>query len=165
MMSPRQCLWVVTLTVSLASSGCGDREPAKTAPPAPPAGGGKTATAPAAANTVPVACVAKWTVGATAAFECTTVGPNKDKGKVDKDSFRLDTFCVNDTRLTTFAIAGGQTAPIAAKGNGPVRCAPFSGEGGKLPESCNCVPPAGGDCTPPANGFACLAVGHVPLGG
>ena len=109
-------------------------------------------------------CLAKWTSGATGTLSCRAGGLNKDKVKVDKDSFRLDKICVNDPRITTYSFAGGQTAPIGATGDQVIRCADFNGVK-QLPETCNCVPPAGGDCTPPKDGFVCFAGGHVPLGG
>jgi hypothetical protein len=159
-MDAHRCASVAFLAVGLAASGCGDHEPAKTTAPPPPA---KPAAAPAEASSVSVGCIAKWTAGATATLQCRTSGPDKDKVKLDKDTFRLDSICVNDARIATFGFGGGQTAPIGAKGD--TLCASFNGQSGRLPESCTCVPPPGGDCTPPRDGFICLAAGHVPLGG
>ena len=147
-MTARRYTLVLFLGVGLGLAGCGDREPVKTGP-----------------ASVPVGCVAKWTTGNTATLQCTATGPDKDKVKVDKDTFLLDGICVNDARVTTFGFSGGQTAPIGARGDGPVLCAKFDGQAGKLPESCTCVPPPGGDCTPPPQGFVCIVGGHVPLHG
>jgi hypothetical protein len=151
-MDAHRCASVAFLAVGLAASGCGDHEPA-TYP----------TVAPAEASSVSVGCIARWTAGTMGTFQCATSGPDKDKVKLDKDTFRLDTICVNDARITTFGFGGGQTAPIGAKGDN--LCASFNGQSGRLPESCICVPPPGGDCTPPRDGFICVAAGHVPLGG
>ena len=111
-----------------------------------------------------MACLAKWTSGETGTLHCNATGPSKDAVKVDKETFRLGMICVNDARIASYAFDGGQTAPLTTTVKGNARCADFDGLK-RLPESCTCVPPAGGDCTPPKDGFVCLAVGWVPLPG
>jgi len=152
---------VAFLAVGLAASGCEDHEPVKTT--APPPAAYPAAAPPAEASSMAVGCIARWTAGTMGTFQCSSTGPDKDKVKLDKDTFRLDNICVNDARITTFGFGGGQTAPIGAKGGR--YCASFNGQRGRLPESCICVPPPGGDCTPPQGGFMCIAGGHVPLDG
>jgi len=157
-MMTRRPLLAAALTAGLAIAGCGGDEPPKTAAPV----ASKPPTAPA--GTVPVACIGKWTSGPTGTLTCSAGGPNKDRVKIGQDTFRLDRICANDPRIGTYTAAGGKTAPIASKPAGPLYCAEF-GAVQQLPESCTCIPPAGGDCTPPPDGFVCLATGHVALGG
>jgi hypothetical protein len=155
-------LLTFALAMGVAVAGCGGDEPPASTPspaataPAPPAA--KTAAAPS--GTVPVTCIAKWTSGATGAVTCQPGGPDKDRVTVDKDTFRLDRICVNDPRVASFTAAGGNAVAIASKPEQRGHCAEFGGVQ-QLPESCTCVPPAGGDCTPPQGGFVCLAAGHV----
>jgi hypothetical protein len=154
---------MAVLCVGLVIAGCGGGEPPPASKPTAPIATTAAPKAATQADRVPVGCVVKWTSGATGTFSCTAGGPNGGKVKVDKDTFRLDRICVNDPRITTYGFSG-QTAPIGATGTGALRCAEFNGVK-QLPETCSCVPPAGGDCTPPKDGFACLAAGHVPLDG
>jgi hypothetical protein len=153
-MTTRRYLRSVTLAAGLAVAGCGgDEPPGASAPaPAPPK--------PPAAS-VPVACIVKWTSGTTGTLACTAGGPNKDRVKIDATTFRLDRICVNDVRIASYG-AGGKTLPLATKPAGGLHCTDFGGVQ-QLPESCSCVPPAGGDCNPPPNGFTCVAAGYVPL--
>lgn len=142
--------------VVLAAAGCGGGDDAS-----PPA----TAAAPAA-NAVPakvsVTCLAQWKSGTSGTFACRAQA-GKDV-KITKETFRLQQLCVNDARLTTYAYAGGQTATIAAKGEGPLRCTQVASLP-HLPETCSCVAPPGGDCQPGPAGFVCLANGIVASGG
>jgi len=131
-------------------------------------GGGETPQTPAtpgaaqpAASAIPVACVAKWTSGASGTFTCEAEGPQKSRAKIAPDTLRLDQVCVNDPRLTSMNVAGGKTVPLTLKASGANHCASLGGAT-QLPETCTCVPPAGGDCTAPAVGFVCIAAGHVP---
>jgi len=131
-------------------------------------GGGETPQTPAtpgaaqpAPSGIPVACVAKWTSGASGTFTCQAEGPQKNRAKIAPDTLRLDQVCVNDPRLTSMNVAGGKTVPLTLKASGANHCASLGGAT-QLPETCTCVPPAGGDCTAPAVGFVCIAAGHVP---
>jgi hypothetical protein len=142
----------VALTAALVAPGCGGDAPS--APPAPPA-----TQAPAPAGQVPVACLGKWTSGVTGTVGCNPSGPNKDRVTLDKESIRLDRVCVNDPRVTSFS-AGGKDVPFTPKPDQRVHCADLGGVQ-QLPESCSCVAPPGGDCTPPQDGFVCMFAGHV----
>jgi hypothetical protein len=113
------------------------------------------------ADRIPVACVAKWTTGATGTFTCIAGGPNKGNVQLTNDNVHLDRICVSDSRLTTYGFGNGQTASIDAKGDPPGRCGTFGGVA-RLPESCSCT---ASDCTPPKEGFVCFAAGYVQLGG
>jgi hypothetical protein len=131
-------------------------------------GGGETPQAPAtpgaakpAASGIQVACGAKWTSGASGTFTCEAAGPQKDRAKIAPDTLRLDQICVNDPRLTSMTVTGGKTVPLTLKASDGIHCASLGGAT-QLPETCTCVPPAGGDCTAPAGGFVCIATGHVP---
>src|SRR5215475_13253970 len=88
-------------------------------------------------------------------------GSQKNRAKIAPDTLRLDQVCVNDPRLTSMNVAGGKTVPLTLKASGANHCASLGGAT-QLPETCTCVPPAGGDCTAPAVGFLCIAGGHVP---
>ena len=144
-----------SLAVGLAITGCGGDEPPRSAPPAPP----KAAATPP--GTMPVGCIGKWTSGDTGKLNCIGGGPDKDRVKIDATNFKLDKVCVNDKRITKFTAAGGAAVTFEPKPEGPLQCANFNAVA-QLPESCSCVPPQGGNCNPPPEGFACLATGHVP---
>jgi hypothetical protein len=131
-------------------------------------GGSETPQAPATPGAakpspsgIPVACIAKWTSGASGRFTCEAGGPEKNRAKIAPDTLRLDQICVNDPRLTSISVAGGKTVPLTLKTSGTTHCASLGGPT-QLPETCTCMPPAGGDCTAPAGGFACIATGQVP---
>ena len=156
-MRTRRHLLSATLAAGLTITGCGGDEPPRSAPPAPAPP--KAATAPP--GTVPVGCIGKWTSGTTGTLNCMGGGPDKDRIKIEKTNFKLDKVCVNDKRITSFT-TGGTAVAFTPKPEGPLLCATFNSTP-QLPESCSCVPPQGGDCNPPPEGFACLATGHVPL--
>ena len=157
-MRTRRHLLSATLAAGLAFTGCGGDEPPRTAPPAPQAGP-KAAAIPA--GSVPIGCIGKWTTGTTGALTCLAGGPDKDRVKFDKTNFKLDKICVSDKRITSFT-TGGTAVTFDPKPEGTLHCATFNATP-QLPESCSCVAPAGGDCNPPPDGFACLATGHVAV--
>lgn len=143
---------VITL---VAITSCGQDDAPTAGTPRRPAAAPATAGGRTTVN-----CLAGWAQGTTGTFACEAMGPSKDTVKLSADTLVLDRICVNDERLTTYGFGGSQTAPIAASGT--PRCADLGGVK-RLPESCTCVPPAGGDCTPPSNGgkFLCVITGHV----
>jgi hypothetical protein len=144
----------IVLTAGLVAAGCGGGEPERTAQPvAPPTS--------VPAGTVAVVCSVKWTDGPSGTFACSPTGPGADRVQADKGTFRLEKICVNDKRITSFAVAGA-AQPLETKPEGKVHCASFAGTP-QLPETCSCVAPPGGDCNPPPKGFVCIAKGHVPL--
>jgi hypothetical protein len=146
-----------SLVAALALTGCGGDEPHKAA--APPPAARKPATPPTAAAGPPVGCLAKWTSGTTGTLVCTGTGV-----PFDKAAFRLDRVCVNDPRISAYT-AGGKTVTLTLESADPYYCANLGGVA-EVPETCSCVAPAGGDCNPPADGFACAAFGHsAPAGG
>lgn len=127
--------------------GCGGDESG------PPSG------TPTAGERIPVGCIAKWTSGESGTFSCTGGGPRAAQAKITPETIHLDQACVNDPRLTTITAAGGKTIAVPP-GPSPTRCVQLGGAQ-HLPERCTCVPPAGGDCTPPEVGFVCVAAGYV----
>jgi len=149
--------FLCSLVIALALTGCGGDEPHKAAPPPPPPQ--KPATPPAAPAGAPAGCIGKWTSGTTGTLVCTGAGTSFDKA-----AFRLDRVCANDPRVSAYT-AGGKTVTLTLEQDGPYHCASLGGVA-EVPESCSCVAPAGGDCNPPAGGFACAAFGHsAPAGG
>jgi len=146
-----------SLVVALALTGCGSDEPHKAPTPPPAAQKAATPSAPAAGR--PAGCIGKWTSGTTGTLVC-----SGDGTAFDKAAFRLDRVCVNDPRISTYT-AGGKTVTLTLESADPYYCANLGGVA-ELPETCSCVAPAGGDCNPPAGGFACAAFGHTaPAGG
>ena len=130
-------------------------------------GGGETPQAPATAKPatpapsgIPVACIAKWASGPSGKFACTGVGPDKDRAKITAETLRINRVCVNDPRLTSITVAGGNVVHFTPEASGVNRCAALAGAP-QLPETCTCVPPAGGDCTGPAGDFVCVVLGRV----
>jgi len=156
MSTPRHLLAAAVATL-VVMTGCGGDEAPPAGAPRPPG-----AAAPAArGGAVSVNCVTEWTQGNTGTFTCKAAGPEKDRVQVTADTLHLDKICVSDERITSYTFGGGQTAPITATGTPPQRCQDLGGVK-RLPESCVCTPPAGGNCTPAATGkFICVILGHV----
>lgn len=134
----------------VACGGGGDGEQTALDGPAVPSG------------RVGVACIVKWTSGSVGTLACQAAGPNRSRaGTIDRGMW-IDRVCVNDPRIASLSLAGGGVTPFAVTGGGAVRCAELRGVQG-LPEACTCVPPAGGDCKVPPDGFVCLVIGNVPM--
>ena len=127
-------------------------------------GGGEEAWEPTRETEPAVWCFAHWKSGPKGSFSCNALGSAQGRVAITRDTFRLVKVCVSDPRLTKYGFNDSETAAIEATGEPPNRCAQLP-RIARLPQTCLCEPPpGGGDCTPPTDGFSCLAAGYVSQG-